>query len=90
MRKATVYGKPGCIFCVSALDLLESYNYQVTYKDVVTNEDYKQEFKDIFLGGGSGKATLPQIYLGDKYIGGYTELAQYIEETSGGYGDGQL
>jgi glutaredoxin 3 len=33
---------------------------------------------------------VPQIIINDSIIGGITELKKYIENTEGGFGDGQL
>jgi glutaredoxin len=32
--------------------------------------------------------TVPQIFMHGKLIGGFTELRAYLENTAGGYGDG--
>jgi glutaredoxin 3 len=34
--------------------------------------------------------TVPQIFLDDKLIGGFTELKQWIISESSGFGDGRL
>jgi glutaredoxin 3 len=31
--------------------------------------------------------TVPQIFVNNNHVGGFTELRKYIEETAGGYGD---
>ena len=32
--------------------------------------------------------TVPQIWWNDKHIGGFSELAEEIDNTRGGFGDG--
>ena len=34
--------------------------------------------------------TVPQIFLNNQLIGGFTELKKYIEQTAGGYGKGEI
>ncbi|CAB5220943.1 GrxC Glutaredoxin and related proteins [uncultured Caudovirales phage] len=80
-----VYGKDGCNYCTLAQKLLDekkiSYDYIKLGVDI-TSEEFKEKFP--------GQKTVPVIVAHGMKVGGYTELVDYIEETSGGYGEQQL
>lgn len=73
--KALVWSKDACGYCDSAKALLKQKGI---------------EFEERKIGGGWVKEqllesvptakTLPQIFLNDKYIGGFTELRKYFEQ----------
>ena len=46
--------------------------------------------KEELLEAVPNARTVPQIFLNDQLIGGFTELQKYIEETAGGYGKGEV
>jgi len=48
-------------------------------KTDLTIEEFKEKFPE--------QRTVPVVLLRGVKLGGYTELVQYLEETSGGYGD---
>lgn len=77
MKKVTVYTSPSCPYCVRAKDLLQrrSIPYeeiQISWEDEAGWEEMEKK---------SGMKTVPQIFVGDKCIGGYTDLAAL--DTSG-------
>ena len=69
-----IYGKQSCRYCDAAKTLLESKELMYTYFDVDEDLDKRQMLKD------KGFSTVPQIYLGDKHIGGYDDLVAYFEK----------
>ncbi len=71
MAKVTIYSKTYCPFCVRAKKLLE--NKGVPFEEIMVDSD-PQLFAD--LKQKSGMMTVPQIYINDKLVGGYTELAE--------------
>ena len=77
MNKFTVYGRPGCGFCVAAVRLLESKQLPCDYIDM-----YAEGMSPLGLAEKLGRPvrTVPQILHGDKYIGGYTDLVPYLKE----------
>lgn len=68
-----IYGKPSCPYCVKATDLLYSLGKQFTYIDVSEDAEALAYIK------AQGFTTVPQVYLGEDHIGGYTELEQYFK-----------
>lgn len=80
-----IYGKSECIFCDRAKKLCHDYRLQYEYRDVMSQPELLEEFKTKF----PGVRTVPQILWNGRHIGGYKELAAEIENTIGGYGEGQ-
>ncbi len=68
--KVILYTKSHCGYCVRAKNLLDQLG--VEFESI--NLDGKHD-ELVELVKKSGMRTLPQIYIGDKLIGGYTELA---------------
>lgn len=81
-----IYGTPTCGFCLRAKKLAERYQLPYEYKDISSIEANRVELNERY---GSEPRTVPQIYWNDKYIGGYNELAEEIQNTRN-YGDGAL
>lgn len=71
-----VYGKEGCIFCVKAKKLLERMNEKITYIDIEDNEQAKHFVRNVLEA-----KKVPQIFDNNNYVGGYTDLVEYLEKT---------
>lgn len=71
MTQFTIYGRPNCAFCDQAKRLAESEGWDFTYHDVMADPDARKTLMEI----APGARTVPQIFLGDRHLGGYTELA---------------
>lgn len=74
--KTIIWSKPGCSFCVAAKQLLD--NRSVKYEERIIGEGWT---KEQLLESVPNARTVPQIFLNGTYIGGFTELSKYIEET---------
>lgn len=70
----TIYGKPNCTYCEQAKLLLDSNNLSYTYKEL--DKDFTRE--DI-LKLNPNVRTFPQIFDGDRLIGGYQELVETMD-----------
>jgi glutaredoxin len=79
---AVVWSKDNCTFCDQAKALLEQRN--IAYEEKKIGNGYTQEQ---LLEAVPTATTVPQIFVNKNYIGGFTELRRYIEETAGGYGE---
>jgi glutaredoxin len=79
---AIVWSKDNCTFCDQAKALLEQRN--IAYEEKKIGNGYTQEQ---LLEAVPTAITVPQIFVNKNYIGGFTELRRYIEETAGGYGE---
>jgi len=72
--KATVWSKNACPFCVQAKALLESRGIEFEERNVSTDWTKEQ-----LLEAVPDARTLPQIFLDDNYIGGFTELRKHLQ-----------
>ena len=82
MTKAIVWSKDNCTFCDQAKALLEQRN--IAYEEKKIGYGYTRE--DLLEAVPTAR-TVPQIFVNNNHVGGFTELRQYIEQTAGGYGD---
>ena len=72
--KAIVWSKNACPFCVQAKALLESRCIDYEERNVQTDWTKEQ-----LLEAVPTARTLPQIFLDDNYIGGFTELRKHLQ-----------
>jgi glutaredoxin 3 len=72
--KAIVWSKDACPFCVQAKALLESRGIEFEERNV-----NKAWTKEQLLEAVPTARTLPQIFLDDTYIGGFTELRKHLQ-----------
>jgi len=80
--KAIVWSKDNCTFCDQAKALLEQRD--IAYEERKIGHGYSRE--DLLEAVPTAR-TVPQIFVNNNHVGGFTELRKYIEETAGGYGD---
>ena len=71
--KAIVWSKDSCPFCVQAKALLEARG--IEYEERNVSKDWTREQ---LLEAVPTARTLPQIFLGDNYIGGFTDLRSHL------------
>lgn len=71
--KAIIWSKYNCQYCDSAKKLLESKGIQ--YEERKIGNGYT---KEELLEAVPDARTVPQIFLNDEYVGGYTELVQKL------------
>jgi glutaredoxin len=71
-----VYGRENCNYCRLAKELLDrtgiNYAYSTVGEDIGINE-----IKEMYPAA----RTVPIVEVNGKWIGGYNELKQYIEES---------
>lgn len=70
MQKITIYSLKVCPYCVKAKNLLKQRGlaYEETMMDDWSDQQWDDQEKK------NGMKTAPQIYVGDKLIGGYSDL----------------
>jgi len=73
MAKALVWSKNNCPFCVQAKNLLKLKGIEFEERNI--NEEWTREQ---LLEAVPTARTLPQIFLDDNYIGGFTELRLHL------------
>ena len=69
MAQVTIYTKPYCPYCVAALDLLDRKGVEVQEIVASGDTDKRQE-----MMRRSGRNTFPQIFIGDRHIGGCDDM----------------
>ena len=75
--KAIVWSKPACPFCVKAKGLLASKNIEYEERNIAKGPWTVQQLQEAVPGA----RTVPQIFVDDKYVGGYNELAKHLENA---------
>ena len=70
-----IYTKNYCPYCTQAKTLLDSLNIKYEETDITENPEIIEE-----LTAKSGLRTVPQIFVGDKCLGGYSDIAKLHEE----------
>jgi len=71
MAKVTMYSTGACPFCLMAERLLKSKGVaEIEKVRVDIDPPRRQEMME-----RTGRRTVPQIYVGDKHVGGYDDLA---------------
>lgn len=75
MAKVVIYSKTYCPFCVRAKNLFN--NKGVAFEEIMVDTD-PELFAE--LKKKSGMMTVPQIFIDDQLIGGFTELAELDQQ----------
>ena len=70
MKKITMYSGVPCPYCGAAKALLKSKNIEIEEFDIWKDATKAKEM----LQRTNGKRTIPQMFIGDHYIGGNDEL----------------
>lgn len=78
-----IFGRSGCPFCVRAKDLAEQigssrddfeYKYIDIHEEGITKADMEKTI-------GKPVETVPQIFVDQTHIGGFTEFDQYVRDN---------
>ena len=69
MPNVTVYSTSYCPYCVRAKDLLTRKGVQ--YTEINAEDDAA---RDEMIKKAGGRRTVPQIFIGDEPIGGYSDM----------------
>ena len=70
MADVVIYTKPGCPYCYAALGLLAKKG--VDFTEIVASNDPEKKAEMVQRSGG--RATFPQIFLGNTHVGGCDDL----------------
>ncbi|CAM4515993.1 glutaredoxin 3 [Corallococcus exiguus] len=76
MKPVKIYTTTYCGFCVRAKDLLKRKG--VAYEEVDVTGDDDARTKLVEMSGG--QRTVPQIFIGDTHVGGYSDMAALDRE----------
>ncbi|MDG1995399.1 MAG: glutaredoxin 3 [Emcibacteraceae bacterium] len=76
MYNVTLYTKEYCPYCKAAKSFLT--NKGILFNDIEISN--RNDLKDEMILKSNGGHTVPQIFIGVKHIGGYTDLIRLEEE----------
>ena len=77
MKNILIYTGPSCNFCDAAKRLLERNKLKFSEIDVSSGENIRDEM----IKKSNGQRTIPQIFFGERHVGGYTELRSLEKEN---------
>jgi len=70
MQKVVIYTGPMCNYCSAAKHLLNKKKVSYTEFDIGADSSKMKEMQE----KTNGARTIPQIFVGETYVGGYDEL----------------
>ena len=70
MKKVVIYTGDLCIHCEWAIELLNRKNIKFTECNIAQDMKKREEM----LKRSNGVKTVPQIFIGERYVGGNAEL----------------
>jgi glutaredoxin 3 len=70
MEKVVIYTGPMCNYCSAAKHLLDKKKVNYTEFDIAIDPSKMKEMQE----RTKGARTIPQIFIGETYVGGYNEL----------------
>ena len=76
MAHVQIYTKAFCPYCARALNLLASKGVEPEELDITMGGPKRAEM----LSRAGGRSTVPQIFVGDRHIGGSDDLAALDRE----------
>ncbi|WP_404368602.1 GrxA family glutaredoxin [Marinobacter sp.] len=77
MDRVTIFGRSSCGFCTRAKELCEIKDIPFRYVDIVEEGISKADLEKTV---GRPVATVPQIFVGQEYIGGFDQFSKYVEQ----------
>ena len=75
MKPVRIYTTNYCPYCVRAKSLLTDKGAKYEEIDVTTDDATRAKLVEM-----SGQRTVPQIWIGDTHVGGYSDLAKLDRE----------
>ncbi len=73
MTEVTILTSPACSYCHAAKNLLQEHSIAYQEVDLLKDAESAQQ-----LLIQSGQGTVPQIFINEKPIGGFTELSKLL------------
>ena len=76
MPEVVIYSSGFCPYCTWAKRMLDEK--QVEYREI--RIDVEVEARKEMLARSNGAMTVPQIFIGDYHVGGYTDMLQLDDQ----------
>jgi glutaredoxin 1 len=79
-----IFGRPGCPFCVRAQQLaeqlestnaIEGHRYVDIWAEGISKADLEKTI-------GKPVSTVPQVFVDQQHVGGFTEFDQYVRNNA--------
>lgn len=77
--KVEIYTKDNCPYCVQAKTLLKSKGIEFT-ENHISADTREMLIEQLTQRLGQTPRTVPQIFMDDQAIGGYTDLVQWFKK----------
>lgn len=77
MAKPVIFSTPTCPYCIRAKALFDDIGVEYEEKNVLENQE-----EHAALAEKHSWQTVPMIFIGDEFIGGYDDLAKLQAEGS--------
>lgn len=74
-----IYGTSTCPYCVQAENLLKKTGH-TTYRKIDVSSD-REQFEVMMQR--TGRRTVPQVFIDDRHVGGYSELRALLAGEGG-------
>ena len=74
-KKVEIYTKSNCSYCEMAKQYFDSQNIEYSLHDVENVETFNE-----LLNRNPSARTMPQIFINDQLIGGYTDLIEWLNQ----------
>jgi glutaredoxin 3 len=71
-KDIVMYSTAWCGYCQRARNLFERKG--LAYREIKVDEDMRE--RDAMLQKSGGRRTVPQIFIGERHVGGYEELVE--------------
>ncbi len=75
LKNVEIYSKSNCVFCDKAKNYFAQNN--ITYEEF--NVEIPEIFDDLMKRNPNAR-TMPQIFIDNTLIGGYTDLIEWLEK----------
>ena len=75
LKNVEIYSKSNCVFCDKAKNYFKQNN--------ITYEEFNVEIPEVFdalMKRNPNARTMPQIFINNTLIGGYTDLIEWLEK----------
>lgn len=76
MKPVKIYTTTYCGYCVRAKDMLTRKGVKYEELDVTRDDELRSRLVEM----SGGQRTVPQIWIGDTHVGGYSDLARLESE----------
>lgn len=79
--KVEIYTKDACPYCVQAKTLIKNKGWEYTEHFIDANSR-TQLLEELTTRLGTPPRTVPQIFIDDVSVGGYTDLVKWVQSNN--------